>query len=134
MAECQGVYYVVDVQRWRSRLMASIDRLRGSQEKYPFTGITLEDNGPQTAVCDMLEANGIYVNRLQPVGDKYTRSLPLAEAWNAGLVRVPRDAEWLDAYLEEMMSFTGINDAADDQVDASVNAFRSLETAFSFLA
>ncbi len=132
MAECNGVFYVVNVLRWRSRLMASIEYLRGIQEKYPFTGITLEDNGPQTAVCDMLEENGIYVNRLQPVGDKYTRSLPLAEAWNAGLVRVPEGAVWLDAYLEELMSFTGINDAADDQVDASVYAFRSLQTMFSF--
>jgi hypothetical protein len=41
----------------------------------------------------------------------------VATAWNEGRIEVPLQAPWLSDFLEEVMSFTGISDAHDDQVD-----------------
>jgi predicted phage terminase large subunit-like protein len=138
-AEKDGIYYIIKVSRWRKRIGDSIEFLKEEQKPYKFTPIGVESNGPQTAVCDMLEDNGVYIERLYPSTDKYVRALPFVEAWNAGRVQVPSPdsplaADWLDVYLEELMSFTGINDASDDQVDASVNAYVLSQSQFSFKA
>ena len=50
-----------------------------------------------------------------------------AAAWNRGDVLVPTDAPWLDEFLAEVLSFTGLNDDHDDQVDAAVAAYDLLE-------
>lgn len=55
--------------------------------------------------------------------DKYQRALPVAEAWNSGLVLVPRKAPWLRDFIDEITNFTGVKDAHDDQVDALAAAF-----------
>jgi predicted phage terminase large subunit-like protein len=50
--------------------------------------------------------------------DKLVRATPVAAAWNRGDVLVPVEAPWLEDLLDEVLSFTGINDPHDDQVDA----------------
>lgn len=60
--------------------------------------------------------------------DKYVRALRYAAAWNSGRVFVPTSAPWLDAFLAEHASFTGINDKRDDLIDAAVAAFDELAT------
>jgi predicted phage terminase large subunit-like protein len=56
-------------------------------------------------------------------GDKFIRAQPVAAAWNAGKVLVPRSAPWLEAFIAEVCGFTGIDDDHDDQVDALAAAF-----------
>lgn len=56
-------------------------------------------------------------------GDKFVRAMNYADKWNRGRVLLPRDAPWLDEFLAEHMSFTGLDDAEDDQVDAATAAF-----------
>ena len=60
--------------------------------------------------------------------DKFQRALPVSEAWNAGRIMVPREAPWLDDFLDEVLNFTGISDAHDDQVDAFAAAFEAVAT------
>lgn len=50
--------------------------------------------------------------------DKFQRALPVSELWNAGRIMVPKEALWLDTFLDEVLSFTGVSDEHDDQVDA----------------
>ena len=64
-------------------------------------------------------------------GDKFVRAQPVAAAWNAGKVLVPRNAPWVDAFLSELASFTGLGDAHDDQVDALASAYDSLSLSTS---
>jgi predicted phage terminase large subunit-like protein len=60
-------------------------------------------------------------------GDKFTRAQPVAAAWNDGRIRVPLNATWLDDYLFVMDKFTGVNDARDDEVDATSHLFNNIE-------
>lgn len=125
--------YIVEVDRWQEGINHSITRLRKWQRQHNVL-FHVEANGPQKAVADTLESAGIRIVRHQPVGDKYARAQEFADAWNAGNVLVPRQRfdekgvavyPWLDDYLGEIAEFTGINDAVDDQVDASVIGFAS---------
>lgn len=59
--------------------------------------------------------------------DKFIRAMRYAAAWNAGKVLVPASAPWLDDFLAEHASFTGINDKRDDLIDAAVAAFDELQ-------
>lgn len=56
-------------------------------------------------------------------GDKRTRALPFADAWNAGRVLVPKKAPWLDDFLTNIFDFTGADGGTDDDVDAAVAAY-----------
>jgi predicted phage terminase large subunit-like protein len=121
MAVHEERYYVIHVERWQTDITATVERLKTLQARYPVR-FSVEANGPQKAVCDMLELRGLKIYRLNPTTDKYVRAQPLAEAWKAGRVLLPRQAAWLRTYLNEMQDFTGVNDAHDDQVDATANA------------
>ena len=62
----------------------------------------------------------------QKAGDKFTRALDVAAAWNTGNVILPTQADWRDAFLGEVCSFTGQSDKHDDQVDALAAAYDGL--------
>jgi predicted phage terminase large subunit-like protein len=52
--------------------------------------------------------------------DKYVRALPVAEQmWNRSRILVPREAGWVDEFVQELGFFTGQGDLQDDQVDAT---------------
>lgn len=67
--------------------------------------------------------NSVPVRGEVAKADKFIRAQRYAAAWNAGKVLVPKDAPWLDAFLSEHASFTGVNDKRDDLIDAAVAAF-----------
>jgi len=58
--------------------------------------------------------------------DKFVRAQAVAAAWSRGDVLLPARAPWLDTFLSEVMSFTGVSDTHDDQVDALAAAFDPL--------
>lgn len=67
------------------------------------------------------------IYEVTPLGDKFTRALPVAAAWNDGRVRVPaQGAVWLRDFMSEVQKFTGVKDRHDDCVDALAHAFNSL--------
>lgn len=65
----------------------------------------------------------IPIIKMPAKGDKFARAQDVAGAWNKGRVCVPNDAEWLDAFLSEVATFTGVSDDHDDQVDALAAAY-----------
>lgn len=95
--------------------------------------------GTEMGVADLLKASdgmpgeksldvGAEVTRL----DKFTRAQPMAAAWNTGRVLVPSqdlvDSDpakyaWVEPFVTEVLGFTGLDDAQDDQVDAGVAAY-----------
>jgi predicted phage terminase large subunit-like protein len=131
MVRSGDLYYVTRVEKWQEEIGVTTTKLRGFQERKGGR-IRLEANGPQKAIIDTLEANGVKVDRFQPVTDKLARAQDVMEDWNAGRVLVPdleaypEAREWLPAFLEELFSFTGVDDPRDDQVDALVNAHSQL--------
>jgi len=61
--------------------------------------------------------------------DKFTRSQPVASAWNGGRVLVPNDpqcAEWVNPMVRVFRAFTGLNDLHDDDVDAAAHGWNKM--------
>jgi hypothetical protein len=119
-------WFVRHVERWQADITESVKRLERLQTTYGGP-IRVEGNGPQKAVVDLLRAKRLRVAPVNRVSDKYSEAQAFAEAWNAGRVKLPDPetlpATWYGTYVEELLNFTGINDATDDQLDASVNGF-----------
>jgi predicted phage terminase large subunit-like protein len=74
--------------------------------------------GTEKGIVDFLRRDGIRVDTIPASTDKHAFAQPLAAAWNTGRVLLPRHAPWVPTLLDEVLSFTGVNDAHDDIVDA----------------
>jgi hypothetical protein len=74
--------------------------------------------GTEKGIIDFLRRDGIRVETIPASTDKHAFAQPLAAAWNTGRVLLPRSAPWVAPLLDEVLSFTGVNDAHDDIVDA----------------
>lgn len=85
---------------------------------FKAVGQILRDTDPHLRIVDVL-----------PQGDKFTRALPVAAAWNAGRIRVPTGPNapaWVTKFIAEITRFSGLGDKNDDQVDATVMAWTAL--------
>ena len=124
-----GSAHVLEVARWRcspTELAANLRRFfsgYAGAKAYSFT------SGPESAVIQLLERDGVKISQMPAVGiagSKYLRSQRTATAWNNGLITLPVGAPWADAFVREVRLFTGSGaDSADDQVDAIVSAFEA---------
>jgi predicted phage terminase large subunit-like protein len=135
----EAQFFILDVQRWQIQVPELVERLLEVQKSHRWgkgAALLVEAVGGFKAVPQMLRAAApeLRILEVQPKGDKFTRSQPLAAAWRAGLVHVPQQAPWLASYLHEMQAFTGVQDAHDDQVDATVHAFEYLRGDVSDMA
>lgn len=118
------VVYVVDVLRKQERAPRFLAQMkRHLKTRWPRAPIWMYGaSGPEAGALDFFRDRGLHqVSRIQAVGDKYVRAQGYAAAWNEGRILVPDDSEafpWVDAFVAEHVSFTGLEDAQDDQVDA----------------
>lgn len=121
-----GRWYIRHAEKWRESISGTITRLQRIQKTYGGR-LSVEANGPQLAVFDLLADKGLPVNPIHRSSDKYAEAQSLAEAWAAGRILLPDPATkpvpWYGMLIEEFTNFTGINDAEDDLVDAAVNGF-----------
>lgn len=117
---------ILEVQHARMDLLQLGAAAQDLQERYG-AAITLEETAQSLPIIQYLKTLGVIVRGVRPVGDKFTRSQPLAAAWNAGRVRLPEAAPWVIPLLSEMAAFTGTPaDEHDDQVDAAAYAWAAL--------
>lgn len=120
------VWHVRHVERWQADINASLNRLQQLHRTYGGT-LHVEGNGPQKVTVDLLRDKGLPVTPVIRTADKYTEALAFIDAWASGSILLPDPAiiptSWYGDYVEELLNFTGIKDAVDDQVDASVNGY-----------
>jgi predicted phage terminase large subunit-like protein len=138
-------YYVVRVRRRQLRAPDFKEEVLMAKAEFPRSTLRIYAGGTERGSCDFLnrqdlDANGrkrpaIGVAVLAPNGDKFTRAIPFAAAWNTMRVRIPSPElvttnpgryGWVNDYLDELKVFTGVKDASDDQVDASAAAYDQL--------
>jgi predicted phage terminase large subunit-like protein len=105
--------YLTDMVRQQSEVPAFVSALRARG----VTHVTSYMSGTEKAITQFLRGAGVTVKPLSTTADKFTRAQPVAAAWNAGKVLLPR-ARWVDELLPELLAFTGVSDAHDDTVDA----------------
>lgn len=120
-----GKLYIVDVQRKQVdgpafvlTLHSKLSRRRGPMLWY-CSGT--EKLGAQF-IQERLPKNTFAWRPAQ--GDKFVRATNAFEAWNSGRILLPEESEdtpapaWLHPFIDEVTSFSGVNDPHDDQVDA----------------
>lgn len=79
--------------------------------------VLIEDKASgQSLLQDVRRETKLPLIAVEPEGDKVTRAVAVSAMIEAGLVRVPRHAAWLNDFEGEIMHFP--NGAHDDQVDS----------------
>lgn len=128
LAKAGDEYTILDVVRRQEDAPAFKATLRARWSRYPSPRARWYASTTEKGVADLMSTGpgAVTIDYWQAVTDKFVRAQPVAAAWNAGKVKVPKDAPWADAFLDEVRDFTGVNDAHDDQVDALAAAFDSL--------
>lgn len=138
------VFYVLEVVRQQVQAPAFKATLRALREKYANAPMRWYASGVEQGVGDFIKAKdgelpGVPILVVPTHGDKFIRAQPVAAAHNAGRVLVPNstsivpsggaeveDVPWLNKFTAEVGTFTGVNDANDDQVDALAAAYDEL--------
>jgi predicted phage terminase large subunit-like protein len=123
-----GTYYlreVVRVQEEPRQFRERVKLLLATYERATACAYIAET---ERGITEFFRGIGAHVTELSAntAGNKFTRAIPTAAAWNTDRIRVPVQAPWLDAFLAEVSGFTGIKDRNDDQVDALAAAFDGL--------
>mgnify|MGYP000868096301 CR=1 FL=1 len=124
-------YYVVDVIRKQVSAPEFCLSLKSLQATYKSVPMVWHCAGTELGLVDWLKDRGVTITAKSIKGDKFVRAQPASALWNSGNLLVPRNAPWLDAFLIELLEFTGAGDAHDDQVDSlssAVDALKSMIT------
>lgn len=114
-----GDLLTLDVVRRRLRLEELAPELAALCRRWR-PGLVAVEQGHPTLERDVLRFKEIPLVRwLKPQGtDKLARALPAIIMAENGKVALPQDIpNWLDAFVGELKSFTGLADEHDDQVD-----------------
>lgn len=121
-------YYVTDARRVREPMPQFKARLRVVHERNPSMRwrwyVATSELGAASLFAE--GDNGVPVRGEVAKADKFIRAQRYAAAWNAGKVLLPERAPWLEDFVTEHASFTGVRDRRDDFIDAAVAAFDEL--------
>lgn len=119
-----GKTYVIDMLRAQVEVSEFGARLAAWRDASMHTRI----GGQERAVIELLNRqHGLRVSTEPAKTDKFTNAQPAAAAWNDARVLLPRDAAWTAPLLDEVLAFTGVNDAHDDIVDALASLHNALQ-------
>lgn len=88
----------------------------------------VEDKVSGTGLIQELqrEVPPIPVTGIQRITDKFTRAQDVLTHFALGNVMFPVDVPWWADYEDEMLSFTGLGDSHDDQVDPTLDAVNEM--------
>ena len=119
---------ILEVYRDQVEIPKFVARLRDLALKWG-AAIAVEAVGGFKAVPQMLRNldKRLRVVEAPALGDKFTRALPVAAAWNDGRIRIPHQSDWVSDFLAEVEKFTGVKDRHDDQVDAMAHCYNSAQ-------
>ena len=109
-------FYLVDVLRGRFDYPTLRSRAIAHAEAHKPHKIIIEDAGVGTALVAELRRSGLAAIGVKPEQSKVTRMSIESAKIEAGLVRFPHRAPWLDDLEDELFSFP--SGRHDDQVDS----------------
>jgi predicted phage terminase large subunit-like protein len=118
-----GRCYVLDVVRQQVEAPQFAQTLRALRNRYAGALPRWYAAGTEQGVVQLMQSMGVGIEALPPKGDKFLRAQPVASAWNSGRILVPTNSPWATPFVDEVLSFTGVADAHDDQVDALAAAY-----------
>jgi hypothetical protein len=119
------LFYVTDVLRKQVDAPMFTLTLKARQTDHPAASFWWYASGTEKGSASFIQSKGIKLRVMDPGGrDKFTRAQTTCELWNLGRILVPENSEkypWVDGFIDEITSFTGVKDPQDDQVDALVS-------------
>jgi len=114
-------FYLVDLWRGRLQYPDLKRKVIALQEHHGADMVLIEKAGlGLNLVQDLMADSPVRFPRpigITPKGDKLTRMEAESARIEAGHVLLPRDAPWMDTYLNELLAFP--NGRHDDQVDST---------------
>jgi predicted phage terminase large subunit-like protein len=117
-------YYLREVIRGRWETPDLRRMIVDVSKTYDADSTLIEATELGRAIAQDLRRSGeLYVVSQRPRFDKTARLLAQAARFEAGQVFLPREAEWLATYLQEILAFPG---GKDDQVDSTSQALKYL--------
>jgi len=110
-------YYLVDVWRGKAEYPQLKERfLERTQRFSPFLSLVEDKASGQSILQDLKQLGNNRLQGIKPDSDKVSRAAAPSDMIARGLVYLPRQASWLDSFLDEMLTFP--NGANDDQCDS----------------
>jgi len=124
----EGTTYILHVARAQVEVPAFAATISAQVARYPGASVHWHTSTTEQGIAQMLRSQGINILHQIAKNDKFIRAQPVAAAWNAGRVLIPgiagqAKAPWIDAFVSEVLGFTGVGDRHDDMVDAMASAF-----------
>ena len=132
-------YSVIGIGKWFNKKLYIIDWWRGQTEASQFASVLKNFQvkydvpihcyigGTERGIVDFLKReHNLRIIEKPARGDKFTRAQPVAAAWNDGRVLLPTGKKFTNDMVQEICSFTGLNDVHDDQVDTISALYDSL--------
>lgn len=118
-------HYVLDVVRRQCEVKDFAPILRALRQEYNSPPIYWYVGGQEKVVAELI--NNVFripIKTLPAKEDKFARAQAVASAWNAGNVLVPSfEPPWSKNFISEVLTFSGLDDPHDDQVDALAAAY-----------
>jgi hypothetical protein len=120
----EWAFYIVDVTRVQVEAPA-FTMLLLKKQRQRNANTYWYASGTEAGSASFIRSKGVRLIVMDPGGrDKLTRAQQSSYLWNLGRILVPEDNErypWVDVFVDEITSFTGVKDPQDDQVDALVS-------------
>src|SRR5262249_16194043 len=99
LLESNGLLYVADVRSLPVKVPEFLSILAAVDVRYPGRW-KWHTSTTEVGLAELATATaGVTILAERATVDKFVRAQPIAAAWNAGKVLLPRRAPWLDAFL-----------------------------------
>ncbi len=118
-------FYVLDVVRAQVQVLQFGNVLKGLRQEWGSPPIFWYVGGQEKIVAEyLMNTIKIPIKTLPAKEDKFARAQAVAQAWNAGRIWIPSaNKPWVAEFTAEVLSFSGMDDPNDDQVDALAAAY-----------
>ena len=117
-------YYLLDCVNRHLTFTETLETIRAAQARFPKSrAVLIEDKANGSAIIDVLRRE-LYCIPVNPAGGKVSRVHAVSPVIESGHVFLPRDAPWLEEYLNQWTAFP--NGQHDDMVDSSTQALNYL--------
>lgn len=108
------------------RELGFVQDIRAAQSRSPGARTAQHIGGPEDTTLELLgrleEDERVHVEGIRTQIDKLQRAAEFIKDWNRGRILVPEDADWAPAFTSKLISWTGKDGEADDEIDAAVTA------------
>jgi len=118
--------YLEDLVNERLDFVRTVEVIRNLKAKYPDVSmILIEDKANGSAIISTLQREIMGIVPVEPLGNKESRAYAIQPFIMAGNVHLPRNAPWVEGYIDQMTRFPrGKN---DDMVDMTSQALVRLK-------